>query len=153
VTGFSGSVTLSASGLPSGVTAAFNPNPATTTSTLTLTASGTAATGTVTVTITGVSGSLTHTTTITLTVNPLGNFTLTASPKTLTVAQGSSGISTMTINPTNSFDQDVTLSASGLPSGVTASFSPNPAAFTSTLTLTVSGSAATGKSTITITGT
>jgi hypothetical protein len=59
----------------------------------------------------------------------------------------------MTINPTNSFDQDVTLSASGLPSGVTASFSPNPAAFTSTLTLTVSGSAATGKSTITITGT
>ncbi len=70
--GFSGNVTLSASGLPSGVTAPFNPNPATTTSTLTLTASATAATGTVTVTITGVSGSLTSTTTLSLTVTSSG---------------------------------------------------------------------------------
>jgi len=70
--GFSGSVTLSASGLPSGVTAAFVPNPATTTSTLTMTATATAATGTVTVTITGVSGSLTNTTTLSLTVNASG---------------------------------------------------------------------------------
>jgi|HubBroStandDraft_2_1064218.scaffolds.fasta_scaffold15091_2 subtilase family serine protease len=69
VDGFSGSVTLAASGLPSGVTAGFSPNPATTTSTLTLTASATATTGTVTVTITGTSGSLTNTTTLSLTVN------------------------------------------------------------------------------------
>ena len=67
--GFSGSVTLSASGLPSGVTAGFAPNPTSTTSTLTLTASATAATGTVTVTITGMSGSLTNSTTLSLTVN------------------------------------------------------------------------------------
>jgi hypothetical protein len=70
--GFSGSVNLSASGLPSGVTAGFSPNPTSTTSTLTLSASGTAATGTVTVTITGMSGALTHTTTLSLTVNPTG---------------------------------------------------------------------------------
>jgi kumamolisin len=69
VDGFSGSVTLADSGLPSGVTAGFSPNPATTTSTLTLTASATATTGTVTVTITGTSGSLTNTTTLSLTVN------------------------------------------------------------------------------------
>ena len=68
--GFSGSVSLSASGLPSGVTSSFSPNPTSTTSTLTLTASGTATTGTVTVTITGTSGTLTNTTTITLTVSP-----------------------------------------------------------------------------------
>ncbi|MGO9269587.1 MAG: hypothetical protein ACLQOO_04925, partial [Terriglobia bacterium] len=154
VNGFAGNVTLTASGLPKGVTASFSPNPATATSILTLTASATATKETATVTITGTSGSLSAATTITLTVNPLGNFTLlTASPEKLTVAQGSSGTSTMTINPTNGFDQDVTLSASGLPSGVTASFSPNPATSTSTLTLTVSGSAAIGKSTITITGT
>jgi len=70
--GFSGSVTLSASGLPNGVTASpssFVPNPATTTSVLTLAASATAATGRVTVTITGVSGSLTNNTTLSLTVN------------------------------------------------------------------------------------
>jgi phospholipase C len=75
--GFSGSVALSASGLPSGVTAAFNPSAATTSSTLTLTASATAATGTVTVTITGTSGVLTSNTTLTLTVNgsiPAGAF-------------------------------------------------------------------------------
>src|SRR5258708_4900351 len=68
--GFSGSVSLSASGLPSGVTSSVSPNPTSTTSTLTLTASGTATTGTVTVTITGTSGTLTNTTTITLTVSP-----------------------------------------------------------------------------------
>ena len=68
--GFTGSVALSASGLPSGVTASFNPSSTTSTSTLTLTASSTATTGTATVTITGTSGSLTHTTTLALTVNP-----------------------------------------------------------------------------------
>jgi len=153
INGFSGNVTLTASGLPKGVTTSFSPNPATSTSILTLTASATATKETATATITGTSGSLSAATTITLTVNPLGNFTLTASPKTLTVAQGSSGTSTIAINPTNGFDQNVTLSASGVPSGVTASFSPNPATSTSKLTLAASGSAATGKSTITITGT
>ena len=72
LSGFTGSVSLSASGLPSGVTAGFNPNPASSTSTLTLTASATAATGTVTVTITGTSGALTNTTTLSLTVNTSG---------------------------------------------------------------------------------
>lgn len=66
--GFTGSVTLSVSGLPSGVTGAFVPNPTTTTSTLTLTATANAAPGTSTVTVTGVSGSLTHSTTFQLTV-------------------------------------------------------------------------------------
>ena len=70
--GFTGSVTLSTSGLPSGVTSGFSPNPTTSTSTLTLTASATAATGTVTVTISGVSGSETQTTTLSLTVNASG---------------------------------------------------------------------------------
>jgi len=72
--GFSGSVSLSASGLPSGVTASFSPNPATATSTLTLTASSTATTGTVTVTIMGTSGSLTQTTTVNLTVSVATSF-------------------------------------------------------------------------------
>jgi hypothetical protein len=83
--GFSGSVTLSASGLPNGVTAQFNPNPTTTTSTLTFTASATAAIGTVTVTVSGVSGTETETTTISLTVNPSGQGpTVTVSPTSLT---------------------------------------------------------------------
>jgi kumamolisin len=161
VGGFTGSVTLAASGLPSGVTAQFNPNPTTSTSTLTLTASATATTGTATVTITGTSGSLQATTTIALTVNSSGtaNFTISASPSSVTITQGSNGTSTITITSQDSFSSATTLSASGLPSGVTAGFSPNPVtppangSVNSTLTLTASATATTGTSTITVTGT
>ncbi|MFZ1918146.1 MAG: S53 family peptidase [Terriglobales bacterium] len=151
--GFSGNVTLSASGLPSGVTAKFSPNPATSTSTLTLTASATASTGTATVTVTGISGSVTQTTTINLTVTPAPSFTLSANPSSLSVLQGGQGTSTITITPSNGFSGNVTLSASGLPKGVTAAFTPNPATSTSALTLTASATAATGTATVTITGT
>ncbi len=153
--GFSGSVNLSATGMPSGVTAALSPNPATSSSTLTLTASGTATTGTATVTITGTSGSLTHTTTVSLTVNSATqpNYSLSASPSSVTITQGTSGTSTITINPTNGFSGSVSLSASGLPSGVTATFNPSSTTSTSTLTLTASSTATTGSATVTIAGT
>jgi len=82
--GFSGSVTLNASGLPSGVTAAFGTNPTTSTSTLTFTATATAATGPATVTVTGMSGSLTANTSVTLTVNAtVGGAVVTLTPTTL----------------------------------------------------------------------
>ena len=68
IDGFNGSVTLAASGLPSGVTAAFGTNPTTGSSVVTFAASSSAASGTSTVTITGTSGSLTATTSISLTV-------------------------------------------------------------------------------------
>jgi hypothetical protein len=80
-------------------------------------------------------------------------FTLGASPNTVTILQGASGTSTITVTPQNGFSGSVTLSASGLPSGVTAGFSPNPTSTTSTLTLTASPTATTGTSTVTITGT
>ena len=64
-----------------GVTATFGVNPATSSSVVTFTAASTAKTGTVAVTVKGTSGNLSASTTITLTVNPLGNFTLTATPK------------------------------------------------------------------------
>jgi len=81
------------------------------------------------------------------------NFTLTPSPNSVTITQGTSGTSTITITPSNGFSGSVTLSASGLPSGVTPGFSPNPATASSTLTLTASATAATGTVTVTITGT
>jgi len=68
VSGFTGSVTLAASGLPTGVTAAFATNPTTSTSVVTFTAASTAANGTSTITITGTSGTLSETTTISLTI-------------------------------------------------------------------------------------
>jgi uncharacterized membrane protein len=153
--GFTGSVTLSASGMPTGVTAAFGTNPTTATSVLTLTASGTATTGTSTITITGTSGALTHTTTVALTVSTTvtPDFSLSASPNTLTIAQGSNGSSTISVAPQNGFTGSVTLSAAGLPSGVTPSFGTNPTTATSVLTLTASSTATGGMSTVTITGT
>jgi len=153
--GFTGSVTLSASGLPAGVTATFGTNPTTGTSVLTLTVSATATTGTSTVTITGTSGALTHTTTVSLTVNATAtpNFALSTSPASLTVTQGTSGSSTVTETPSGGFTGAVTLSASGLPAGVTAAFGTNPTTSTSVVTFTASATATVGTATVTITGT
>jgi subtilase family serine protease len=153
--GFSSSVSLSASGLPSGVTASFSPASATTTSTVTFTAGATATAGTSNVTITGTSGSLTHSSTLTVTVTVASqpNFALAASPSTLTISQGTNGTSTLTVSPQNGFTGSVSLAASGLPSGVTASFSPASTTSTSTLTLTASSTATVGTATVTVTGT
>src|SRR5207249_701792 len=144
-----------AAGLPDGVTAAFDPNPTTTSSTLTLTASPTATTGAVTVTVTGTSSSVerraAHSRTVKAQAAP--DYTLSASPGSLTVTQGTSGSSTIAVSPLNGFTGSVTLSAAALPSGVTAAFSPNPTATTSTLTLTANPTATTGTVTVTITGT
>jgi hypothetical protein len=152
--GFTGSVSLSTSDLPSGVSASFGTNPTTGSSVVTFTASSTATTGTSSVTITGTSGTLSHTTSISLTVNATAtpNFSLSASPSSLSVTQGSSGNSTITVTPSGGFTGSVSLSNSALPSGVTASFGTNPTTSTSVLTFTASSTATTGTSTITITG-
>jgi alpha-N-arabinofuranosidase len=96
VTGFSGSETLSATGLPTGVTASFAPASisGTGTSTLTFTAAVTAPAGTTNVTITGTSGSLTTTITLPLTVvyNPILT-SITVSPAT----------AALTVNTTQQF--------------------------------------------------
>ena len=152
VNGFNSGVTLGASGLPSGVTATFGTNPATSSSSLTLTASSSAATGTFTVTVTGTSGALGSNTTVTLTLNPAGDYSLSASPTSVSVARGAKGTSTITVSPLNGFSGSVSLSATGLPSGVTAAFNPISITNASTLTLTASSAATLGTFTITITG-
>ena len=150
--GFSGAVNLLASGLPSGVTASFSPNPTSTgSSLLTLTAASTVSVGQYNFTVTGTSGSLTATTTLSLGVY-VPSFTLSAYSAG-TIGQGTSGTSTVSVNPLNGFSGSVTLAASGLPSGVTASFSPNPTAGTSVVTLTASSTASLGQYNVTITGT
>jgi endo-1,4-beta-xylanase len=153
--GFSSSVALSASGLPTGVTATFNPASTTgTSSTLTLAASGTAALGMTSVTVTGTGGGLTRTATLVLTVNAAQDFTLSANPSSLTVNQGASAASTLSITRVGGFVGSVTFSASGLPSGVTASFNPpSTTGATSTVTFTASSAATLGSANVTITAT
>jgi hypothetical protein len=151
--GFSSPVGLTASGLPSGVSAAFGTNPATTTSLLTVSATVGAGVGTFPLTITGASGSLKSQVTLSVTVNPAGDYTLSASPSSLSVARGTKGTGTISVNPLNGFATGVGFSASGLPSGVTAAFSPTNTTSRSTLTLTASSAAVLGTATVTITGT
>jgi subtilase family serine protease len=82
-------------------------------------------------------------------------FSLSASPASVTVAQGAKGTSTITSTVTGGFDSAISLSATGQPTGVTVAFSPTSitGAGTSTLTLTVASSTAPGTYHITVTGT
>ena len=84
---------------------------------------------------------------------PPPNFSLSAAPGSLSITQGASGTSTIAVNQLNGFTGSVSLSASGLPSGVTASFNPGSTTGTSTLTFSASSTATTGTSTVTVTGT
>ena len=161
--GFSAAVALSASGLPTGVSAAFSPAslaaPGSGTSTLTLAASSSAPVGSYAVTVTGVGGGVTQTVSLTLavTAGTGTGFSLAANPTSVAAAPGSSTTNTITSTLTGGFNSAVALAASGLPSGVTASFSPAsiaaPGSGTSTLTLTASSSAAAGTYAVTVTGT
>jgi subtilase family serine protease len=151
--GFNGTVALRASGLPTGVTAAFSPASTTSASTLTFTAASSAALTTSTVTVTGTSGSLTITTTISLTVAQAPNYTISATPATLTVAPGGTGVSTIAATPLNGFNGQINIALSGVPAGVTPSFTPATAAWSVTLNLAVGSSVAAGTYTVTITGT
>lgn len=153
VSPFTGSVTLSATGLPSGVTATFGANPTTGSSVVTFAASAAAVAGTSTVTINGSSGSLTASTTVALTVGTAPSFTITPSAASLSVTPNASGTDAIAVTDLNGFTGNVTLTASGLPSGVTATFGSNPAMATSLLTFTAGSAATAGTSTVTITGT
>jgi hypothetical protein len=120
---------------------------------VTLAATTAATLGAATVTITGTGGGLTRITTINLTVTA-PDFSLAASPASLPVNQGASGTSTINITRTGGFTGSVAFSASGLPSGVTASFNPTPTTGNSSVvTLAAAATAVTGAATVTITGT
>jgi len=82
-------------------------------------------------------------------------FSISASPTSVSVVQGSSGTSTITSTATGGFDSAVSLTATGQPTGVTVGFSPASitGTGTSTMTMTVASSTATGTFSITVTGT
>jgi len=127
----------------------------TSTSVLTLAAAATTPTGTYQVTVTGSSGSLTHTATVTFVVTApvAAGFSVSASPASLTVQHGKNGSYSITITRTGGFAGAVALSVSGLPSGVTAAFSPaSVTGTTSTLTINAAGNAQRVTQPLTITG-
>jgi hypothetical protein len=168
-------ITLAASGLPTGMTAAFGALSNTGTSAMTLTGSNTVATGQYLVTITGsesytpMGGSaetITGTTTLLLTVTQSApTLALSAASSAVSVSVGTSPFDVtdlFTATGGGSFSGTVTLSVSGLPTGVTAGWSANPitptyssgtvtSVGTATLTLTAGGTAVVSSTPTTIT--
>jgi len=155
--GFTGGVALTVAGLPAGATASFAPATVTApgSSQLTIATGASIAPGSYSLTVSGTSSSTTHTTPILLTVSATTapDFALTATPGSRTVVRGASTSYTIVITPSGGFTGFVTLSASGLPGGTSASFTPNPVADSSTLSVTTASNAKPGGYTLTITGT
>jgi hypothetical protein len=85
----------------------------------------------------------------------VNDFTVSAAPATQTVVAGSAAAYTITVAPSGGFTGPVTLSATGLPAGATASFSPASitTSGTSTLTVTTSASTPAGSSNLAVSGT
>jgi hypothetical protein len=54
------------------------------------------------------------------------DFTISASPTTITVTRGNSGSSTLTLTPLGEFSQPISVNCSGLPAGATCAIVPNP---------------------------
>jgi subtilase family serine protease len=80
------------------------------------------------------------------------DFSISASPSTQTIAQGSSGDYAITVTPSNGFNSVVSLSVSGLPTGANGAFDPNPTTSSSSLSVTTSSSTPAGTYSLTITG-
>lgn len=156
VNGFTGPVTLTATGAPAGVTATFDTNPATNGSVLTVAAPITTAAATFILTISGVSGTTTAPS-VTIAVNliPIGDapgFALASSSRSLAVVIGGSVTDTISVIDVNGFNGPVTLSATGAPAGVTATFGTDPTVIGSVLTVSAPTTATPGSFMLIIVG-
>ena len=158
--GYSGTLNLGLSGNAATWASITTPVSVTTatpgTSTLTVKVPSGTAGGTYAVTVTAKDTSnppLSHSTTVTVIVaNP--DFSISASPRSLSIRSGSQGKSTITIGALNGFTGSVSLTASASRTGVTATLSPTSItnSGTSTLTITVPSSLRSGSFTVTVTG-
>jgi subtilase family serine protease len=160
VNGFSAGISLSATGQPTGVTVTFSPTSITGagTSTMTIAVASSTAIGTYSIKVKGTSGTIAEIVTVSLSVTKMPpNYTISASPASITVARGSVGTSTITTTVSGGFDSAIALSSTGYPFGVAVSFSPAtipaPGSGKSTMKVTVGKGVALGNHTITINAT
>jgi hypothetical protein len=84
------------------------------------------------------------------------DYTLSASPSALAIAPGTQAKTTIASTISNGFNNAISLSASGMPSGTTVSFSPStipaPGSGTSSLAITIGASTPTGTYSFSVTG-
>jgi hypothetical protein len=151
--GFTGAVALTAAGLPTGVTASFDPASATgTTSTMTLTAAAGTAAATHSITVQGNASNMTQrTATLSVQVAAAPTIGIALNPATLSVAQGASGTVAVNLTRGGGFAGAVTVRAEGLPPGVTIADATIAAgANSANLTVSATAAAALAASNITI---
>lgn len=155
--GFAGAVTLSATGLPSGVTlAGATIASGAAQAQLTVAAAAGAAVGSSTVTLQANGAGVSASATLALQVEaaPVGTFALSADPSALELAQGASGVVDLDIDRSGGFAGSVALAVSGAPEGLDAVLGAAAVTGDGTdLTITASGSLAAGVYTLTVTGT
>jgi hypothetical protein len=155
--GFADTVNFSVSGLPSGAAAGFVPASVTGSgsSTLTVTTGASTPVGTYTLQITGATATLSHSVNVTLSVTSAADFSIAASPTTLSVSRGGSGTDSVTVTALQGFSGTTTLSVSGLPSRVSATWSKTTVtgSGSSVLTIHVNRRARSGTYNLTIKGT
>ena len=89
----------------------------------------------------------------TITAASVPDYSIAAATSAQTVCAGNNATYTITSQSILSYSQSISLSTAGLPSGASASFSPNPILPGGTSTLTISGLSAASASTFTIIGT
>lgn len=148
-TNFSNTVTLAVDGAPAGVVATISPavlDNTVNSAQLNITAAGTAVPGSsvLTVRATG-DGIAERTLSIDLTITATGSFALGFLEPSVTVAQGGGGSATILVSRFNNNAGNVTLTASGVPAGVTAAISSSPTTASSArIDFTADGTAATG---------
>ncbi|GBC91637.1 hypothetical protein HRbin15_00091 [bacterium HR15] len=156
---FAQPVTLGIEGLPTGVSASFNPStiPGNQSSAaLTLQVGASASPGVSTLTIHGTGGGLTRNANLTLRITETPDFSLSVEPSNLVVQQGGSVGATVRITRVGGFNETVALSLQGAPNGVSASFTPSslaPGQNSATLTLQATAQAVPGTYQLTMVGT
>jgi len=90
---------------------------------------------------------------LTITAPAAGDFSISASPGTVVTRTNGTATYTVSVTRSGGFSGNVTPSVTGVPSGATATFSPNPIALGSSTLSVGTDSAAVGTYTLTITGT
>jgi hypothetical protein len=150
--GFTGNVSLSVSGLPSGVgTATVTPAVVSGSGTAQLSVStlSTSPAGTYPITVTGTSGMKTHSVSVNLTVF-VRDFTLGAAPASISVDRTQTASYMVTASPSGGFTGAVTLKVAGLPTGSSATWVGNPITVPGSATLKVRTTVTTTRGTFTL---
>src|SRR5579863_7188724 len=159
--GFNAAVTLSVSGLPAGMTAAFTPStlsaPGSGSSVLKLSASGATVPGVYSAYVAATSGSVKQTVSLSVTVARAPTFALTSPVSSTSITAGASKSLTMTTTPNSAFNAAITLAVT-VPSGITVQILPSsvvaaPGRGTTTLTFSATSKTVAGAYAVTLAAT